>query len=94
MKTLHFLALLLALSYVSLNLSSAVAAGPKTYQVTGPILELSDTTIVVQKGKDRWELARGAALNLGTDAKVGTKVTLEYTMTAVSAEIKADKKKK
>ena len=39
----------------------AFAAAPKTYQVTGPVLELKDDMIVVQKGKDRWEIARGAA---------------------------------
>jgi hypothetical protein len=27
--------------------------------VTGPVLQLTDDTIVVQKGKDKWELARG-----------------------------------
>jgi hypothetical protein len=31
------------------------AASPNTYQVTGPILEVNDTVITVQKGKERWE---------------------------------------
>jgi hypothetical protein len=35
------------------------ASAPKTYQVTGPVLELTDDAIVVQKGKDKWEIARG-----------------------------------
>ena len=30
--------------------SPALAAGAKTYQVTGPVLELRDDVIVVQKG--------------------------------------------
>jgi hypothetical protein len=29
-----------------------LAAGPKTYQVTGPVLEVNDNMIAVQKGKD------------------------------------------
>lgn len=31
----------------------AFAAGPKTYQVTGPVLEVNANTIVVQKGSDK-----------------------------------------
>ena len=40
--------------------SSLRAAEVKTYQVTGPVLELTPTTIVVQKGDDKWEIARNA----------------------------------
>ena len=38
----------------------AFAATAKTYQVTGPVLEINSDMIVVQKGKDRWEIARDA----------------------------------
>jgi hypothetical protein len=72
--------------------SLAFAAGPKTYQVTGPVLEIKDDVIVVQKGKDKWEIAKGAAKVTG-DLKVGAKVTIEYTMTAASVEVKAEKAK-
>jgi len=42
------------LAAASLALSGAAfAAGAKTYQVTGPVLEVTDTIIAVQKGKDR-----------------------------------------
>ena len=71
---------------------AAFAAGTaKTYQVTGPVLELSPTMIVVQKGKDRWEVARDAGSNVPADLKVGDKVTIEYRMTATSVEMKAGK---
>ena len=69
----------------------AHAAAPKTYQVTGPVLELTSDTIVVQKGKDRWEIARDAATKVTGDLKVGAKVTIEYRMTAATVEVKADK---
>ncbi len=72
--------------------SLAFAAGPKTYQVTGPVLELKDDVIVVQKGKEKWEIAKGAAKVTG-DLKVGAKVTIEYTMTAATVEVKAEKAK-
>ena len=42
------------LAVASLALSSAAfGAGTKDYQVTGPILEVTDSMIAVQKGKDR-----------------------------------------
>jgi len=70
----------------------ASAAAVKTYQVTGPVLEVTDTSIVVQKGKDRWELARDKDTNVGGDLKVGDKVTIEYRMTATKVEVKQSKK--
>lgn len=69
----------------------ASAAAPKTYQVTGPVLELTSDTIVVQKGKDRWEIARDAATKVTGDLKVGAKVTIEYRMTAATVEVKPEK---
>ncbi len=74
--------------------SLAFAAGPKTYQVTGPVLEIKDDVIVVQKGKDRWEVGRGADTKVTGDLKVGTKVTIEYRMHAASVEVKEGKAKK
>jgi hypothetical protein len=73
------------------------AAATKTYQVTGPVLEVNDTMIAVQKGKDRWEIARDASTKVTGDLKVGSKVTIEYRMTATSVEVKSEgaaKKKK
>ena len=68
------------------------AAAVKTYQVTGPILEVNDSTIVVQKGKDRWELARDKDTAVDGDLKVGDKVTVYYRMIATKVENKAGKK--
>ena len=77
----------------ALFLSSAAGFGAgKTYQVTGPVLEVSDTTIVVQKGKERWELQRDAGTKVDGELKVGAKVTIEYTMTAATVVAKPDKK--
>ncbi|PKN36433.1 MAG: hypothetical protein CVU62_14865 [Deltaproteobacteria bacterium HGW-Deltaproteobacteria-2] len=71
----------------------AFAAGPKTYQVTGPVLEVSSDMIVIQKGKDKWQMGRDAATKVTGDLKVGSKVTIEYTMKAVTVEAKEAKKK-
>lgn len=70
----------------------AASAAPKTYQVTGPVLELKDDTIVVQKGNEKWEIARDAATKVTGDLKVGDKVTIEYRMTAAAITAKGDKK--
>ncbi len=70
---------------------SSRAADAKTYQVTGPILELTDTMIAVQKGKDRWEIARDANSKVTGELKVGAKVTITYTMSATGIEVKPDK---
>jgi hypothetical protein len=76
---------------VSLALSSAVFAGGKTYQVTGPVLEVTDSMIAVQKGKDRWEINRDANTKVTGDLKVGEKVTITYTMSATEVEVKPGK---
>jgi hypothetical protein len=70
----------------------AFAAGPKTYQVTGPVLEIKGDVIVVKKGSDNWEVARSAATKVNGDLKVGSKVTIEYTMTATKIDAKEEKK--
>jgi hypothetical protein len=83
------------LAAASLALSSAAfAADVKTYQVTGPVLEVTDSMIAVQKGKDRWEINRDANTKVPADLKVGDKVTITYTMTATDVEMKPAKGKK
>ena len=82
------------LAAAALALSSAALAAGKDYQVTGPILEVNDSMIAVQKGKDRWEIARDANTKASGEMKVGDKVTVHYTMTATDIEVKAGKAEK
>jgi hypothetical protein len=82
------------LAAASLALSSVAFAGAKTYEVTGPVLEVNDSMIVVQKGKDRWEVNRDANTKVTGDVKVGEKVKITYTMSATDVEVKAGKGKK
>ena len=70
---------------------AAFAAKAKSYQVTGKVAELTDTTIVVDKGDEKWEIARDTSTKVTGDLKVGTKVTIQYRMTAGTVEVKADK---
>ena len=69
----------------------AFAAAPKTYQVTGPVLELTGDMIVVKKGNDRWEIARDAGTKVTGDLKVGAKVTVQYRMIAAAIDVKPAK---
>jgi hypothetical protein len=86
----RYLGLLVALLLFA---SAAFAAEVKTYQVTGPVLEVTDNMIVVQKGSERWEIARSGDTKVMGDLKVGSKVTIEYRMTATKIEAKEAKKK-
>jgi hypothetical protein len=79
------------LAAASLALSSATFAGAKTYEATGPVLEVNDSMIAVQKGKDRWEINRDANTKVTGDVKVGDKVHITYTMSATEIEVKAGK---
>ena len=49
---------------------------------------MTDDAITVQKGQERWEIARTAGTKVTGDLKVGAKVTVEYRMTATSVEVK------
>lgn len=71
----------------ALVLSVPAMAAPKTYQVTGPVVEMSSDKMVVQKGKEKWEIQMGSA-SMPADVKVGSKVMVEYTMTAMSVTSK------
>lgn len=82
-----------AVTGIGLLVASIAFAGPtKTYQVTGPVLEVKDDMVVVQKGKEKWEIARDKDSKVTGDLKVGSKVTVMYTMKAATIEVKADAK--
>jgi len=73
-------------------LPAVASAADKTYQVTGPVLEVTDKSITVEKGKEKWQLARDKDTKVTGDPKVGSKVTVEYRMTATTIEVKGDGK--
>ena len=87
MKRIFISAMLLAV--MVLGLAAAPRVAVKTYQVTGPVLEVASDKIVVQKGKDRWELAKDGSTKVTGDPKVGSKVTIEYRMTATTINVAA-----
>jgi hypothetical protein len=85
----------LALAVLLASLAApALARQPKAYQVTGEVKEVTDDMIVVQKGKENFEIARTAETKVTGELKPGEKATIEYRMTATTAEAKAGKAKK
>jgi hypothetical protein len=79
--------------FALLAASTAMAASLKTYQATGQVLEVRDDAVVVQKGKEKWEIAKDKDSKVTGDLKAGSKATVTYTMKAVTIEAKADAKK-
>ena len=71
-----------------------VAPAAMAYQVTGPVLEVTDTKVVVEKGKEKWEIARDKDTKVSGELKKGAKVTVQYRMTATSIEAKEETKAK
>lgn len=74
--------------------SAAFAAEPRDYQVTGPVLDLKDDIIVVQKGKEKWEIGRDKNTKISGDLKTGSRVTIYYKMNASRIEVKDEVKAK
>jgi hypothetical protein len=78
----------LATAAVALALvASNAAAESKTYKISGPVVAVDDNKIVIQKGKEKIELARSDDSNIPSDVKVGDKVTAEYAMTATTVNV-------
>ena len=74
--------ILLAVAFVSLVLSGRALADDHNYQVTGPVLAVTDTSITVKKGSAPWTVSRDSATQVTGDLKVGAKVTIKYHMVA------------
>ena len=77
--------LLIAFSF-SLS-GAAFAAGAKTYQITGTVVEATGSKVTVEKGTERFEIDIDPATTKGSaDLKVGSTVTVTYVMSATKLE--------
>ena len=86
MKKILILAVVLVLASFSLGYAFAAV---KTYQVTGPVVEVRSDAIVVKKGADNWEIAKDASTKVtGGEPKAGDRVTIMYRMTAATIDVK------
>lgn len=76
--------LLLALAFVFAVF--ARAENPKEYQVTGPVVALTESVITIDKNGEKWEIARTPATKVDGELAVGNRVTVHYRMAATSIE--------
>ena len=90
--TRSVLAFVVALSLAGVGGATPAFAADKTYQVTGPVLEATDSAISIQKGKEKWQIARDKDTKVTGDLKAGAKVTITYRMSATTIEAKEDAK--
>jgi len=69
---------------------AALAAGAKTYKVTGTVVAATGSMVTVQKGTERLEIDIDPATTKGsTDLKVGSTVTVTYVMSATRIDAAA-----
>jgi len=86
-KKLLILAVFIAVAAFAAGYAYAAAA-VKTYQVTGPVLDVRSDAVVVKKGSENWEIAKDASTKVTGDLKVGEKMKIDYRMTATEIEVK------
>lgn len=77
-----------SLLVISALVLSTSAFAAKSYQVTGQVLDVTESTITVDKKGEKFEIAR--PVGMGGDVKKGAKVTVQYSMTATSIDIKSE----
>ena len=82
------LAIVVTMIISAAAMSWAAPKAVKTYQVTGPVLSITDGKIVVDKDGDKWEIELDKDTKVTGDLKVGSKVTIQYTMYATAVTVK------
>jgi len=78
---------------IAVAVAMMFAGAALAYQVTGPVLDVTDSKIVVEKNKEKWEIARDKDTKGAKEIKKGDRVTIEYRMTATDIEVKGGAKK-
>jgi hypothetical protein len=68
---------------IAILAASTLAWAGKSYQVTGPVLE-----VTIDKKGEKFEIDRTPTTKITGDLKKGSKVTVFYTMSAQDIEVK------
>jgi len=63
----------------------------KPIRITGQVVEVRDDVIVLQKGKERWEVARHAGTRIKGEIRKGARVTVDFRAVAASIEVRDEK---
>jgi len=83
--------ILVLVAITCLAVSNLLAADAKYYRVTGPVLEINPTYIVIQRGEAKLQVVCDKA-TLG-DIKAGDYVMIQYQMVAKTVDIKTEERK-
>lgn len=67
---------------LTVALAGSALADDHNYQVTGPVLAVTPTSITVKKGSSPWTVSRDSGTVVTGDVKVGSKVIIKYHMVA------------
>ena len=59
-----------------------ISAGASAYQVTGPVVEVTNTKIVIQKNNEYYEISRNRDTRGDFNVSVGDQVTVQYRMSS------------
>ena len=84
----------ISITFLGLLIAVSATAIERTYQVTGPILEVKEDSIVVDKKGEKWEISKDVASMIHGELKKGNKVTIKYKMIATEVDAKEDAPKK
>ncbi|MDH4134781.1 MAG: hypothetical protein OEV31_08310 [Gammaproteobacteria bacterium] len=77
--------------------AAPIAKGPvlgatRPIRITGQVIDVREDAIVVQKGKEKWEIARHPAAAIKGDLKKGARVTVDFRAIAAGIEVRDEKK--
>lgn len=82
----------LIVSFSMITMGFASVSSAKDYQVTGTVVENTDSKIIVDKKGEKFEIAKTAGVKTSGEVAVGGKVTVYYSMTATNIDAKGDAK--
>ena len=60
---------------------------PRTYQVTGPVLDIKGTSSPSKRTRTKWEMLKTPIPTIIGTLAVGAKVKVEYRMTATKITV-------
>jgi len=82
----------ISLFLIGLLVSFAAQAATRAILITGPITDVREDMIVIQKGKQQWEIARGPSTKVRGELRKGALVTIEVYLSAGTIDVREEKK--
>lgn len=70
----------------------AMLGATRPIRITGQVVDVREDAIVVQKGKEKWEIARHPAATIKGDIKRGARVTVDFRAIAANIQVRDEKK--